>query len=84
MQATRMPEQTDVIADPLVHCYSGHTYAQEPRSFMWQGQCHEVAEIERRWREPDGPRFRVRTVNGRRWRLGYDERKASWTIEILT
>jgi len=79
-----MAEKSDRIADPVVRCYSGHVYAQAPRSFVWQGQCHEVAEIERRWREPKGPRFRVRTVEGHRWRLSYNEGRASWTVEKLT
>ena len=26
------------MTDLQVECYSGHTYAQEPRAFVWQGR----------------------------------------------
>jgi len=35
-----------------VHCYSGHTYAERPLSFEWQGTEYEIAEIEKAWQEP--------------------------------
>jgi len=69
---------------PLVECYSGHTYAQEPRAFTWLGQRQDVVETERFWREPDGPRFRVRTGDGQRWDLAYDDAKSSWSLRKLT
>lgn len=30
-----------------VRCYSGHTYAQRPLSFTWQGVDYEVEEVEK-------------------------------------
>jgi hypothetical protein len=42
-----------------VECYSGYTYAQEPRALDWQGQHYVVRRIVRRWRAPEGPGFRV-------------------------
>lgn len=63
-----------------VECYSGHTYAQEPRAFVWQGQRHEVAAIERAWRTPAGPVFRVRTAEGWRFELAYDEAADRWMV----
>ena len=42
-----------------VECYSGHTYAQEPRAFEWRGQRYEVVRVVKRWRTPTGPAFRV-------------------------
>jgi hypothetical protein len=42
-----------------VECYSGYTYAQEPRAFEWQGQRYQVRHIAKRWRTPVGPAFRV-------------------------
>lgn len=68
----------------IVECYSGYTYAQEPRAFIWQGQRHEVAEIEHRWREPLGPVFRLRTADGQRWQLAYDETQDTWNLCALT
>jgi hypothetical protein len=42
-----------------VECYSGYTYAQEPRAIVWHGQRYEVKRIVKRWRTPQGPHFRV-------------------------
>jgi hypothetical protein len=42
-----------------VECYSGYTYAQEPRAFEWHGRRYEVERIVKRWRTPSGPAFRV-------------------------
>lgn len=35
-----------------VNCYSGQSYAERPKSFLWEGAEYEVEEIEREWREP--------------------------------
>ena len=35
-----------------VNCYSGHTYAKRPGSFLWQGIKYEAREIARAWQEP--------------------------------
>ena len=64
-----------------VECHSGYTYAQEPRAFIWQGQRHTVTCVERHWRTPAGPVFRVRTTNGCRFTLAYDEANDSWDIQ---
>jgi len=45
-----------------VECYSGHTYAQEPRAFTWHGERYEVERIIKRWRTPEGPSFRVQAT----------------------
>jgi hypothetical protein len=63
-----------------VECYSGHRYAQEPRAFTWQGQRYEVGKVEQAQRTPRGPVFRVRTVDGRRFTLAYDEAEDRWAI----
>jgi hypothetical protein len=42
-----------------VECYSGHTYAQEPRAFEWEGLRYNVERVVKRWRTPAGPCFRV-------------------------
>ena len=28
-----------------VRCYSGHTYAERPESFRWEGKDYEVVEV---------------------------------------
>jgi hypothetical protein len=45
-----------------VECYSGYTYAQEPRAFVWRGERYEVQRIVKRWRTPAGPAFRVKVA----------------------
>ena len=69
----------------IVECYSGHTYAQEPRAFVWQGRRHVVQKVERAWRTPEGPHFRVITdVEDGEWRmeceLAYNEQADTWSL----
>jgi hypothetical protein len=71
-------------ADALVECYSGHTYAQEPRALVWQGQRYQVAKAEARWRTPEGPAFRVLTESGELLELHYRELDKHWTIRALS
>jgi hypothetical protein len=71
------------MSGPAVECYSGHTYAQEPRAVIWEGRRQPVAEIEARWRTPTGPVFRVRTESGNRFELDYHESEDRWSITKL-
>lgn len=64
-----------------VICYSGHTYAQRPVAFTWRGSRHNVEDVLKAWREPDGLRFRVRAADGRQYLLSYDEVQDKWTIK---
>ena len=66
--------------NPIVKCYSGHTYAEEPRSFRWQGVEYEVAEIERAWQEPGERHFLVRTGDNKSFQLCYNNVKEIWTV----
>lgn len=67
-----------------VNCYSGHTYAEEPRSFLWEGIEYEVEEIERTWQEPGERYFKVHTRNNKLFQLCYNEREKRWSvIELL-
>ncbi len=66
-----------------VECYSGYTYAQEPRAFVWQGARLIVEAVERSGRRPSGPFFQVRVADGRRFRLSYDEAADAWDCEPL-
>ena len=63
-----------------VNCYSGHTYAERPKSFERQGTKYEVAHIEKAWQEPGNRIFQVRTKDNRRFRLCYDEIKDQWSL----
>jgi len=66
-----------------VSCYSGHTYAERPDSFVWEGAEHRVEEVEKEWQEPGGRRFLVRTEGGRRFELGYNEGQDRWSAREI-
>jgi len=63
-----------------VECYAGYRYPERPRAFLWEGERLDVAEIERQWRTPAGPAFRVRASDGRRFTLAYDEAADAWSV----
>ena len=64
-----------------VNCYSGHTYAERPKSFQWQGIKYEVEEIERAWREPGERHFQVRTRDNKLlFILCYNELEKQWSL----
>jgi len=64
----------------IVKCYSGHIYAEEPRSFEWDGVGYEVAEIERAWREPGERHFLVRAGDNKLFQLCYNEAEERWSL----
>lgn len=63
-----------------VKCYSGHTYAEEPRSFLWEGKEYEVEEIEKAWVEPGERYFQVRTRGNKLFKLCYNETEDQWSL----
>ena len=63
-----------------VRCYSGHTYAERPASFVWQDVDHEVARIEKEWREPGSKHFLVVTHENESFELCYNEQHDSWSV----
>ena len=66
-----------------VRCYSGYTYAQEPRSFTWLDEVRPVARIERAWQTPGGRRFLVCDEGDTRFLLEYRERADCWVARSL-
>ena len=69
---------------PKVNCYSGHTYAERPKSFLWQGIEYEVEEIEKSWQEPGERHFQVRTKGNKLFQLCYNEVEDHWSlIELI-
>jgi hypothetical protein len=66
-----------------VNCYSGHTYAEEPRSFVWEEVKYEVEEIEKAWLEPGERYFQVRTRDNKLFRLCYNEAEDQWSLTEL-
>ena len=65
----------------IVECYAGHRFPERPRAFDWEGERIEVEEVERCWRTPSGPVFRVRVTDGRRFTLAYHEAADSWGVQ---
>ena len=63
-----------------VNCYSGHTYAESPRSFEWEGMDYEVTDIEKSWVEPGERHFRLRTGDNKMFRLCYNEIEKQWSL----
>lgn len=68
------------MSDIIVKCYSGHTYAQEPRSFISEGVEYEVEEIVREWREPGEKHFLVKTGGHKFFQICYNEANESWSL----
>ncbi len=66
-----------------VNCYSGHTYAERPKSFAWQGVEYEVAEIEKAWQEPGKRCFQVSTRDNKLFNLCYNETQNQWSLVEL-
>ena len=67
-----------------VNCYSGHSYAERPCSFRWEGVAYEITEIEKSWLEPDERHFLVRTGDNKLFKLCYNTIREGWSlIEIL-
>jgi hypothetical protein len=56
-----------------ITAYSGYKANERPRDFTVDEDLYEIAEVEDRWYEPDAMYFRVRTTEGRRFILRYDE-----------
>ena len=66
-----------------VNCYSGQTYAERPRSFVWGGIEYEVEEIEKEWREAGERHFQVRTKDNKLFQLCYNESQDQWSLTEL-
>lgn len=66
-----------------VNCYSGHTYAERPDSFLWRGVAYEVEEIESAWVEPGRRCFKVRTRGNKSCQLCYNEVSKRWSLTWL-
>lgn len=66
-----------------VECYSGHTYAQEPRAVILHGHRYPVSAVLQRWRTPRGPAFSVEIETGERLEVHYAELEDTWKVRLL-
>jgi hypothetical protein len=64
----------------IVKCYSGHIYAEEPRSFQWEGVDYDVEEIAGAWQEPGKRLFLVKTRDNKLFQLCYNEAEERWSL----
>ena len=75
LRVSRLPKDS-----VKVNCYSGHIYAERPRSFLWQDIEYEVQEIEKSWQEPGERHFQVRTKDKKLFQLCYNEGEKRWSL----
>jgi hypothetical protein len=73
-----MGHEVNVSGDVI--CYSGYTYAERPVAFFSEGQRLEVDDVESEWASPAGRGFKVRTQDGRRFKLTYDQLGDQWQV----
>ena len=66
-----------------VSCYSGHTYGERPKSFLWEGVEYHIQEIENSWQEPGERHFQIRTGDKKIFRLCYNEARKQWSLTYL-
>jgi hypothetical protein len=71
------------MSDAVVECTAGTRYPDRPRVFVWEGERVVVAAVQREWRTPDGLVFGVKTADGRRFTLTYDEARDAWDIRLV-
>ena len=64
-----------------VECHSGYTYAQRPKSLVWEGERLEIKEIQGEWQTPEGKRFQVVTGDGGVFELFYSEKEETWYVK---
>jgi hypothetical protein len=62
-----------------VNCYSGHTYAERPRSLVWEGTEQRVKHILKEWQEPGARLFEICTEDGRLFVLSYNDKYDEWS-----
>src|SRR5215472_16051867 len=64
-----------------VEAHSGYKCNERPVRFHLDEEVYEIAAIEDRWQDPNAEYFKVRTVDGKRYLLRYDERADEWTLQ---
>ena len=66
-----------------VQCYSGHTYAERPDFFIYQGKACRVESVDKDWREPGERHFLVRIGDSKSFELCYNEQVDEWSLKEL-
>jgi len=68
------------LEEVQVKCYSGLTYAERPKSFLWKNKQLKIASIENEWLEPGKKFFRVVTEDEKVFELCYNEAQDKWWL----
>jgi hypothetical protein len=63
-----------------VTCYSGYTYAEMPKTFLWREKEYRVEEIEKSWLEPGKRFFQVISDDKKAYKLCYNETEQQWSL----
>ncbi len=64
-----------------VDAYSGYKANERPRQFELDDVLYEIAVVEDQWHSPGAMFFKVRTTDGKRYILRYDERADEWSLQ---
>ena len=72
-----------------VDAHSGYRANERPIRFWLDAILHgneltsvyEIETVEDRWYDPSAEYFKVRTAEGKRYILRYDERQDQWTLQ---
>jgi hypothetical protein len=64
-----------------VEACPGYKANERPRDFTVDEDLYEIAEVGDRWYDLDAMYFRVRTTEGKRYILRYDESEDDWTLQ---
>ena len=64
-----------------VEAYSAYKANERLIRFDLDDRTYEIAAVEDRWQDPNAEYFKVRTVDGKRYLLRYDERGDEWTLQ---
>lgn len=71
-----------IQTDGQVMCFSGHTYAQRPITFSWQGELKTVGTVLAEWQIPQGKQFMVKTQEDEVFILKYDSELDQWQVNL--
>jgi hypothetical protein len=60
------------VSGDQVEFFSGYTFAQRPTAFTWNDQEYRVDKVIAEWKTPDGKIFLIRTTQGEKFELVYE------------
>ena len=64
-----------------IDAYSGYKANERPETSTLDEELYNIAEVEDQWHEPDAEYFRVRTAEGKRYILRYNQQADEWTLQ---